>query len=536
MTDYTADADAVANRDEPIPVVSFNSQTSTQSRLDKAKSRIPGFRHSNHGSEGDAPSGWSIQDRLFSKLLEQVVPSEEREGENADDTYRHPSKVLSRPPFSLPLMTNNFRRFNARIGIAFVFQARMIRLFSWRYPTQTWSFLAVYSFICLNPYLLIVLLPASVLLYIMVPAFLARHPPPPSNSTLGTHPYYSYGGPALAPAKTIKPASETSKDFFRNMGDLQNSMADFSNLHDTLVASISPLTNFSDETLSTTVFLLLTVVTASLFLVAHILPWRLIFFVGGNVAVISSHPTVHGFLNQVQGYKGGHAPEQKNQKPTAKKENATKQESPITQVISPLASISLDSAPEEREVEIFELQHRSVSPFSTSSEWETLLFSPVPYDPLSPSRIAGDRPRGCRFFEDVQAPSGWTWKGKKWELDLECREWVVERMITGVGFEVPGNGASGNGGEEQIGGWVWDLPQVETEGSMSNDEVSMMAYGDLPDTTSTKASSVSSKGKADGQGDQSRDWDGTMQAQAGAWRRRRWVRVVHRVGVSGSES
>ncbi|KAI7978164.1 hypothetical protein EIK77_009704 [Talaromyces pinophilus] len=368
----------------------------------------------------------------------------------------------------------------------------------------------------------------------MVPAFLARHPPPPSNSTLGTTPYYSYGGPALAPAKTIKPASETSKDFFRNMGDLQNSMADFSNLHDALVASIAPLTNFSDETLSSTLFLLLTIVTASLFLIAHLLPWRLIFFLGGNAAIISSHPTVHDFLNQIQGHKEEQVPEQKNQKP-AKGETAPKQASPITQVFGPLANISLDSAPEEREVEIFELQHRFVSSFAASSEWETLLFSPVPYDPLSPSRIAGDRPRGCRFFEDVQAPSGWTWKGKKWELDLECREWVVERMITGVGFEVPGNGTSGNSVDGQIGGWVWDLPQVETEGSMNDDEVSMMAYGDL-DASPAKASSAASKGKSKVKGGQGRDWDETMQAQrAGAWRRRRWVRVVHRVGVSGSE-
>jgi hypothetical protein len=38
------------------------------------------------------------------------------------------------------------------------------------------------------------------------------------------------------------------------------------------------------------------------------------------------------------------------------------------------------------------------------------LLTSAPYDPLSPSRIAGDRPRGCRFFEDVRAPRGWAWK------------------------------------------------------------------------------------------------------------------------------
>lgn len=414
----------------------------------------------------------------------------------------------------------------------------MIRLFSWKYPTQTWSFLAVYSFICLNPYLLAVLMPALLLLYIMVPAFLARHPPPPSTSTLGTTPYYSYGGPALAPAKTIKPASETSKDFFRNMRDLQNSMADIANLHDALVANIAPLTNFSDETLSSIVFLLLTIVTASLFLIAHLLPWRLIFFLGGNAAILSSHPAVQEFISHVTEHDGGNASEHKSQGSTAKGATPLEPATSLKQTVGPLANISLDSAPEEREVEIFEIQYRPISSLSASSEWETLLFSPVPYDPLSPSRIAGDRPRGCRFFEDVRAPSGWAWKGKKWELDLECREWVIERMITGVGFEVPGNGTSGNSVDDQIGGWVWDLPQVDTENPMNDDDFNMMAYGDLPEVTTSpaKATSATNKGKAKLNTDQGRDWDEAMQVQrAGAWRRRRWVRVVHRVGVSGSE-
>lgn len=409
----------------------------------------------------------------------------------------------------------------------------MIRLFSWRYPTQTWSFLAVYSFICLDPYLLIVLAPASVLLYIMVPAFLARHPPPPSNSTLGTTPYYSYGGPALAPAKTIKPASETSKDFFRNMGDLQNSMADFANLHDVLVAAIAPLTNFSDEKLTSIVFLFLTIVTASLFLVAHLLPWRLIFFLGGNAGIISSHPAVHRFLNQMQSGHDKPGPQSKDQKSSTSKETGQKPHNQITQILDPLANISLDSTPEEREVEIFELQLRPVSPFAGSSEWETLLFSPVPYDPLSPSRIAGDRPRGCRFFEDVQAPLGWKWKGKKWELDLECREWVVERMITGVGFEVPGSSSLGNGVDEHIGGWVWDLPPGDPERCVDDDGIDSLAIGGLNAPESATTSAISGAHQTTTKQGQARDWNETSQPQrAGAWRRRRWVRVVHRVGLS----
>ncbi|KAH8692611.1 putative integral peroxisomal membrane peroxin [Talaromyces proteolyticus] len=533
MDEYSADV--FANRDEPL-LSSFGNQdpAATSSRPSpkerlKAKLLVGSSNKEPKEDEGkNERNSLSIQDRLFTKLLQQVMPAEDVGEQDEDGDKR--TKHVARPPFSLPVMTTNFRRFNARIGIAFVFQNRMIHLFSWRYPTKTWSFLAAYSFVCLNPYLLVVLPPAIVLLFIMVPAFLARHPPPPSASTSGTTPYYSYEGPALAPAKTIKPASETSKDFFRNMRDLQNSMADFANLHDTLVAAISPPTNFSDETLSSTVFLILTFVTASLFLVAHIIPWRLALFFGGNAAVISSHPAVQEFLRRAMDH-GDEQADQSISKPNINKEVSLKPTPSLPTLLGPMAEISLDSSPEEREVEIFELQHRSISPFSASSEWETLLFSPLPYDPLSPSRIAGDRPRGCRFFEDVQAPLGWIWKGKKWELDLECREWVVERMITGVGFEIPGSSPTGNGDltEDQVGGWVWDLPSA----AAVDGDLDVMAYGDLNESPNPESTS---KGKVTIKGGQSRDWEEIMQAQAaGEWRRRRWVRVVHRVSVPASD-
>jgi hypothetical protein len=368
----------------------------------------------------------------------------------------------------------------------------------------------------------------------MVPAFMARHPPPPPSSTISSMtPYYSYHGPALAPAKTIKPASETSKDFFRNMRDLQNSMADFSTLHDTTVSLVSPLTNFSDETLSSAFFLLFTVLTASLFISAHLVPWRIVFLLGGNGIVASGHPKVQALvenLAQRATDKGG------NQKDTDG--NFTlfglslpSSPSAVVSLLTSASDISLDSSPEEREVEIFELQHRTLSPYSYSSEWEPFLFTPTPYDPLSPSRIAGDRPRGSRFFEDVRPPSGWAWKGKKWELDLDCREWVVERMVTGVEFEV--HGVSGDGLGEQVGGWVWDLLPPDSSQASTDDgdhDGSVAAYGDLwePDgKRNRKAKEKDSKGVA-------RTWEeGTGSGHGtGEWRRRRWIRVVKRVSVS----
>ena len=155
------------------------------------------------------------------------------------------------------------------------------------------------------------------------------------------------------------------------------------------------------------------------------------------------------------------------------------------------ADICLDTPPEEREVEIFELQHLH------HGEWEPWIFSPSPYDPLSPSRIAGERAKGTRFFEDVQPPSGWEWSSKKWELDLESKDWVAERACQGVGVEQEGER------------WVVDLAAEEK------------------DQEEEGTPGVSNKAKL-----KSPDWEESMgMGKTGEWRRRRWVRMVRRKGV-----
>jgi len=228
MDEYTADA--FVNRDEPVPLISVRgddveSEEEKASRRDKIKRSLSPSRLKTKGRElvaaqleepdPSTPGKLSLQDRLFSKILQQVIPTDDVE----DDAITSPTPVdrrsstyVSRPAFSLPLMTNNFRRFNARIGIVFVFQNRLIRLFTWRTPTHTLSFLATYTFICLDPYLLVVLPLAVALLFVMVPAFTSRHPPPPPSATTSSTTPYSYQRKKKKPAATDR-KKEMSKDW-----------------------------------------------------------------------------------------------------------------------------------------------------------------------------------------------------------------------------------------------------------------------------------------------------------------------------------
>ncbi|KAJ6440341.1 peroxisomal pex24-like protein [Purpureocillium lavendulum] len=448
-----------------------------------------------------------FQDRLMDRLLQQVIPADDDHGSDAPivSPEASDSAFAQRPSFNLTTMSYNFRHFNARIGVVFQFQADAVRLFSWARPSHTLSFLAVYSFVCLDPYLLPALPMVLLVLAVLVPAFVARHPAPPkgtlsSEQSIG----YSAQGPPLAPAATVRPAKELSKDFFRNMRDLQNSMGDFSHAHDKVVELLVPVTNFSDEALSSTVFLFLCAGAVAMTVASHVIPWRLLFLGGGWALVVSGHPAVKPLLA---------AQHQQHVQPREERAKTW-----LDRWIA--GDVILDSAPETREVEIFELQRMSDDAWRRPAqhglggggggEWEPWLFSPSPYDPLSQPRIAGERPRGSRFFEDVLPPHGWEWSEKKWALDLWSRDWVEERIITGVEVETEGER------------WVYDI--------YDDGEDTRTGVVEQPEKRSEAGGGGgSSSSKAKGKQHPPPSWEEGEDSseRRGRWRRRRWARKAY---------
>ncbi|KAI9900449.1 hypothetical protein N3K66_004711 [Trichothecium roseum] len=433
----------------------------------------------------------NIQDRLVEKLLSQVIPTDDDAGGGSGDGGPDASgggssingnddPASERPNFNITTMSYNFRRLNARIGVVFKFQAQAGRVLAWRRPSRTVSLLAVYTFVCLDPYLLSVLPIAVLLVGVFIPGFLARHPAPPKGTLSSEQGIgYSPSGPPLAPAATVRPVKELSKDFFRNMRDLQNSMGDFSTAHDQVVSLVVPLTNFADEALSSAAFLFFSVAALFMSITAQLIPWRLVFLLGGWSLIFSGHPAVARLLA---------ATHSRHVRP--REEDAR---SWLSSWVA--ADVILDSAPETREVEVFELQRVS----EAGGEWEPWMFTPSPYDPLSHPRISGERPRGTRFFEDVLAPDGWEWSEKKWALDLWSREWVEERIITGVEVETEGER------------WVYDIYEEK-------EDKTGVVIADAPEKTKPRIV-VPQPSWEEGE-----DANG----RRGEWRRRRWVRLVKR--------
>jgi hypothetical protein len=491
------DGEPIANRDDTIPVLRIPSHSSQGSgdftNADPLHLKPGGRRErmKEHASkikerlvEHGSPYAPSIQERLFTGLMAQIIPPEDldeneelaQEDGTGKPKDRRSRQYVDRPNFSVGMMSGNFRRFNARIGIVFVFQNRLIRLFTWKQPTATLSFLAIYSLVCLDPELLPLVPLVATLFLVMLPSFLARHPTAENDLRLDSRTF----GPPVAPPSRVKPAPELSKDFFRNMRDLQNCMEDFSRMHDAANEYVTPYTNFSDEGVSSELYLVLFVLSIIAFIASHLMPWRAVALLGGWAAVTSGHPSAQSIILSTDNLKQ------------------------FTHTLDGVQAwirnwierdIILDEPAEVRQVEIFELQKHHQS----SGTWESWLFSPSPYDPLSPSRIAGARAKGTQFFEEVQPPSGWRWKDKKWSLDLFSREWVERRIITGVEIETEGER------------WVYDLPVEDVE------------------TASLKKQRAKSLPKS--------GWEeGNGMDKKGLWRRRRWVRDVERVVVKASVS
>lgn len=479
MADVKSVPTVLANRNEPVPVVRLS---------DSGESRSGGPHE--HESPGNRIFGHvNLQDRLLNSVFSHILPKDDTKSDEKNNSGSSSASVLERPQFSLQQMSANFRRFNSRIGIVFVFQNKIEHLLTWVEPTQTLSLLAVYTLLCLQPALFLSLPLALVFFFVMIPSFMVRHPPPPystasqafqsseqalSNEMESAWSTFGYASRPVEPPQKIKPAPSASKDFFRNMRDLQNCMEDFSQAHDAAVNLVTPYTDFSDERISSSTFLIIFILMCLSTVAAHLIPWRFIMIIAGWTAIINGHPQAQPFMKRI------------GQDATIKQfYNSSK----IWLRASLDKDIVIDEPTEVREVEIYELQRRGLRGNKTRNHdlnheaddndrgWKAILFSTSPYDPLCHQRLTDTWPEGTETFEKVRPPHGWRWQDKKWALDLLPEAWVDERCITGVEVEREG------------GRWVYDLSTLEHKDQNQN----------------------------------------TTPGNQIEWRRRRWIRMVERL-------
>ena len=98
-------------------------------------------------------------------------------------------------------------------------------------------------------------------------------------------------------------------------------------------------------------------------------------------------------------------------------------------------------------------------------------------------------------------------------------------------------------GEEEFGGWVWDLPPAVRDFDAEDDM--WLAYGggsdDIHGGGGQTKEALRKMGKKQQEKEKKareerrqKDWEeARFQGRTGEWRRRRWVRLVKRTGVGG---
>ncbi|RKF59553.1 Peroxisomal membrane protein PEX29 [Erysiphe neolycopersici] len=431
-----------------------------QQKLDKIE--VP-LTTGSSGNEGQ------ISDQLAEKLLHRISVSEDP-FYNSELTGSHGKlKHRARRAFSLQLMSSNFRQFSTRIGAIFSLQRKIIRILSWSSNSQTISFLAIYTFVCLEPHLIIIL-PLVFTLLLLTNYYSTRYP---SVSIAAHESENLISDEPITCAPNAKPIKERSKNFFRNLRDIQNVMEDYSKVHDQITKSFTPLIDFSNEEMSCTIFVFVFFSSASLLIISHMVPWRLIMLLSGWTVIGVNHPYISRKLLV--------APENFVRNKRAKVDGFVSRLIAKNKILSPS---------ETREVEIFELQL-----LSSAGEWVPFLYCRSPFISSFGAGTELDRPKGSRFLEDVQPPHGWEWTDEKWTLDFSSHEWVEERVITGVEIEIEGER------------WVYDV----------------CYENDMKDTSDENGKQILLS-----------TWEGginnptKMAYRRGEWRRRRWFRIVKR--------
>ncbi|WRT64878.1 uncharacterized protein IL334_001814 [Kwoniella shivajii] len=224
----------------------------------------------------------NVSDLLLSSLLPPNLPklpssipsSGGRKGVGAPRELSTQKEGLS-----LPLVSNNFRRFVTRVGPVFWLQDRIEEILFWRKPIWTWAWMMTWTFICFQPRALL-LLPSLILMLILLhtherlaplPSLLGISIPPstatdrfqpPSPNPAG-NPNASGGGFTSTSTKdadgetvekvVVPPKeAESAVDYYMNLQAIQNLMGLISDGYDYIAPKLASLqsTNPPSSTLS----------------------------------------------------------------------------------------------------------------------------------------------------------------------------------------------------------------------------------------------------------------------------------------------
>ncbi|KAH9002724.1 integral peroxisomal membrane peroxin-domain-containing protein [Lactarius hatsudake] len=245
----------------------------------KVQTSFPPTSHAAAPDSQTSPS--SAQRTVFGNLPGLLLASSLQISTNhSPENPRNVSQLMStRDPLSVPTTTVNFRRFISKIGPVFWLQDRIEEIITWRKGWKvTALWMAVYSFLCYYPRL-ILLLPNAVILAIII----ASHPQRASPGT-GSFIIEEIQPPPRGQAR------EGSAEWLANIQGIQNLMGTVADLHDAGFPYLLHLMFATPYTpyIFSTIFL--STILALPFL--SFVPLRPLFLIGGLVPFAVTHPFI----------------------------------------------------------------------------------------------------------------------------------------------------------------------------------------------------------------------------------------------------
>lgn len=282
----------------------------------------------------------------------------------------------------------------------------------------------MYTYACFYPFLLTAIPALLVLALVLAPGYNRRHPINTDN----------------LPTKFLRPNRLDSeieeielKEFIEaqlqqqkedseaalseRLRNLQNMLGGLVKAIEGVETFVNTIGSFSNEGKATALYLFLLMTLFSTLYSASFVPTNAAVCITGWLVIVLSHPAIA---------------------PTVKALNKAYWETPdsaISEFIKKLEKddVILDYPPDERQVEVFELQRVGLTP----RQWTPWVFTPFVYEMQSPLRISMERPPGTRFLDDVEPPEGWFFDGEsQWEVDTSTKGWVAHRGIRYLELDV----------------------------------------------------------------------------------------------------
>lgn len=245
----------------------------------KVQTSFPPTSHAA-AADGQTPPS-SAQRTVFGNLPGLLLASSLQISTNhSTENPRNVSQLMStRDPLSVPTTTVNFRRFISKIGPVFWLQDRIEEIITWRKGWKvTVLWMAVYSFLCYYPRL-ILLLPNAVILAIII----VSHP---QRAGPGTDSFIIEG---IQPPPRGQ-AREGSAEWLANIQGIQNLMGTVADLHDAGFPYLLHLMFATPYTPYIFSIISLSTILALPFL--SFVPLRPLFLIGGLVPFAVAHPFI----------------------------------------------------------------------------------------------------------------------------------------------------------------------------------------------------------------------------------------------------